>query len=146
MKKNGFTLIEILGVVAVLGIISLVAVPNIINSLKKAEENKANAYKKQILQSTETFVEQNRDLFDPRLQTLTSHSVYIIVNDVVITGYVQSTFANPAGGTAADDKSCVKVVYDTSTKLLDYTYVLNNANGSADEKACNATKSSYITE
>ena len=38
--KKGFTLIELLGILALLGIIILVAMPSLINSNKKAAENK----------------------------------------------------------------------------------------------------------
>ena len=40
MNKKGFTLIEILGIIALLGVIIVVAMPALIESNKKANENK----------------------------------------------------------------------------------------------------------
>jgi len=126
MKNKGFTLIEILGVIAIMGIIAMIALPNIVTSLKKTEENKQNVYKNAIVQGGEIFVEQNRDLFKIRVANLKSKAsmaFYIKVVDVVTTGYVQSTLTNATTGLkAADDTGCIKITMDDN-QALQYTYI-----------------------
>jgi len=137
MKNKGFTLIEILGVIAIMGIIAMIALPNIVTSLKKADQNKQNIYQNAILQGGEIFVEQNRDLFTVRVANLKSKAstaFYIKVADVVTTGYVQSTLTNAATGLkAADDTGCIKITMDSNQALL-YTYV--SLTDGADGTAC----------
>jgi prepilin-type N-terminal cleavage/methylation domain-containing protein len=119
MKSRGFTLIEILGVVAILGIIALVAVPNIISSLKTAESNKEKSYENQVIQGAELYVEQNRDLFKVRLAS--KNPFFVHINDVVATGYIQSTLVKPDGKKSSEDKGCVLVTNNNG--MLSYSYV-----------------------
>jgi prepilin-type N-terminal cleavage/methylation domain-containing protein len=124
MKKNGFTLIEILGVVAILGIIALIAVPNIISSLKTANSNKEKVYQNQLLQGAELYVEQNRDLFKERLNQTPGSSFLVKINDAVVTGYIKSTLTNPVDSTqkASTDTGCAKVTINDDGSLS-YSYV-----------------------
>ena len=54
MKKKGFTLIELLAVIVILAIVSLIAVPMIMQVIEKvnikAAESSANSYKEAITQ------------------------------------------------------------------------------------------------
>ena len=135
MKNKGFTLIEVLGVIAVLGLIAMVAMPNIIDSLKKTDENKQKAYQNSILQGTEIYVEQNRDLFKVRIGKGPGTYFLIKIYDAVATGYVQSTLTNSATGTTADkDNGCVKISIN-SNKSLSYDYISATGSG-ADTTAC----------
>jgi prepilin-type N-terminal cleavage/methylation domain-containing protein len=133
MKRKGFTLIEILGVVAILGIIALVAVPNIISSLKNASTNKIKMYQNQLLQGAEIYVEQNRDLFTDRLTQSAGSSFLLKVNDAVVTGYIKSTFVNPTDNKpSSSDDGCVRVTINADG-TLSYDYVAGS------ETACQQT-------
>ena len=63
MKKIGFTLIEIIGVVVVLGIISLVAFPALLNLIKETNVKIYDANKALVFTAASQYVEQNNDDF-----------------------------------------------------------------------------------
>ena len=59
MKKNGFTLAELLGVVVILAAIALIAFPPIINQIKSSRKDLDNALNSLILTSAEQYLEEN---------------------------------------------------------------------------------------
>lgn len=60
MKHNkAFTLIEMLAVVAILGVATLVIAPSIVNILKKSEDNKYKNYLEDLFLAAESYVQSN---------------------------------------------------------------------------------------
>ena len=59
MKKNGFTLAELLGVVVILAAIALIAFPPIINQIKSSRKDLDNALNSLILTAAEQYLEEN---------------------------------------------------------------------------------------
>ncbi len=59
MKKNAFTLIELLSVIAILGIIAVIAVPSLIGELKNSKNNAFDTVKKIIISSAKNYVIDN---------------------------------------------------------------------------------------
>lgn len=57
MKKNGFTLAELLGVIIILAAVSLIAFPPIINQLKKSRSDLDDALNVVILSAAEQYLE-----------------------------------------------------------------------------------------
>lgn len=63
MKKNGFTLVELIGVMLILGILMLVVFPAIIGSIDKVNNNNNKATKEFIISAAKDYVESNLDDF-----------------------------------------------------------------------------------
>jgi len=61
--KKGFTLIEMLGIIAVLAVVLLVTFPVMNKSLKKMKEDKNTNFTNNLKVSAEAYVEQNRSKF-----------------------------------------------------------------------------------
>lgn len=55
MNKKGFTLVELLGVIALLGILSVIAVPVIDNALKSSRDNLDKTQQAQIIKGAKEF-------------------------------------------------------------------------------------------
>ena len=76
--KKGFTLIEMLGVIAILAIILLLTFPILTQTLKQTKENKL--YLKDLKASTETYIELNRkkypELDSEGVATITIQDLY----------------------------------------------------------------------
>lgn len=80
--NKGFTLIELIGTVVILAIISLIAFPSIINLLNKSNDNIDTHTREFIQTAALDFVNDNKD-------NLPSE---ITVIDLVNGGYLQSSF------------------------------------------------------
>lgn len=61
--KKGFTLVELLGVIIVLGIIGLLAFPPIINLIRTERNNVSEATLKLIYSAAEKYMDENRDTY-----------------------------------------------------------------------------------
>lgn len=59
MMKNGFTLAELLGVIAILGIISLIAVPLIDNTINKRNEDLYQTQLNQIIKGAKSYYSEH---------------------------------------------------------------------------------------
>ena len=66
MKKNkkGFTLVELLGVIIILALIFALALPSVINILRKAEIKIDDATKKVIVDATEDYLSKNTNIIN----------------------------------------------------------------------------------
>ena len=62
--KKGFTLIEMLGIIAVLAVVLLVTFPVLNNTLKKMKENTTNNFTNNLKISAEAYIELNRDKYE----------------------------------------------------------------------------------
>ena len=62
--KKGFTLIEMLGIITVIGIIMLVAFPNINKSLKNMKQSTINNFTNNLKVSAEAYIEINRENYE----------------------------------------------------------------------------------
>ena len=57
MNKRGFTLVEILAVIAIIGILSLLIVPNVIESYKLSRDNAMKTQENELVDASKLFVE-----------------------------------------------------------------------------------------
>lgn len=78
--KKGFTLIEMLGIIVVLGIILLVTFPNMNESLKQMKTATENNFTNNLKISAEAYIELNRDKY-PELDT-PGNSVNITIQEL----------------------------------------------------------------
>lgn len=93
MKEKGFTLIELLGVLVVLALILVVAVPAVTSSLKNTDKAKYSNFVEEVLSSAELYIEDNRNLF-PELNEI-GGVVTIKVGKLIDFGYLKENTVNP---------------------------------------------------
>lgn len=55
-NKKGFTLVELIAVITILGVICMIAIPSYNNYIKKAKDKKCEADKLAIIDATKTFI------------------------------------------------------------------------------------------
>ena len=107
MKKSGFTLIELIGIVVIIGLILLVAVPTINNVIERSEENKKQEALNNIYMATENYLMANYDEYSS-LDNIGA-SEYIYVMDLINQQYIDIDELNPNDDESFDSKDVVKV-------------------------------------
>ena len=107
MKKSGFTLIELIGIVVIIGLILLVAVPTINDVIERSEENKKQEALNNIYMATENYLMANYDEYSS-LDNIGA-SEYIYVMDLINQQYMDIDELNPNDDESFDSKDVVKV-------------------------------------
>lgn len=125
MQKKGFTLIELLGVIVVLAIILIVAVPSTIATLKRAGEKEYNAFLVNLYNATETYVELNRIVY-PQLDTV-GGSVNIPVQTILDQGLIKKMGIDPDTGTIMPSTYTVTATTQSDNTIL-YTILKKDTN------------------
>lgn len=114
MIKKGFTLVELLGVIVVLGIILVVTVPSVIDTLRRSNANENAAYLTRLYTGAETYLEMNRESYD-QLDTVGGR-VDIPIKVLMDEGLVKTLGTNPDTGSMILSSHTI-----TATKQADGT-------------------------
>ena len=121
MKKNGFTLVELLSIVVILGIIVVVALPQISGSIGSKKEKQYNKIVKIVENAGKVYLTENG--------TMDSVSIDILIKN----DYLTSGLKNPINNTPLT--GCVKKI--TSDGVTKYKY---------EEEGCPNYLTTYIMD
>lgn len=115
--KKGFTLVELLAVLVILGVITLVAVPNVIKTNQQSAEQNYEEFKKTIENAAEVYMETHID----KKPKNNADTVTVTVSDLKEYGFINRNLINPKTANEVNDNDYVKVEKDNGT--LKYTYI-----------------------
>lgn len=115
MSKKAFTMVELLAVVAILGIISSIAYPKIINVIGNSRLTAYNVSKKNIVDSAKL-----KYLADVNSSIVTEYTVPDLVKD----GYIKDSAKNPLTDQEYDKNTKVLITNDNGD--ISYNYVEGN--------------------
>lgn len=137
--KKGFTLVELLSVIVILGVISLIVFPVITKTMKASKEK---LYQTQVFQLTESgkkwALEHISDL-DPEHV----NDVYVPISMLKDLSYLdKEEITNPKDKTAMN--GCIIIHYDTDKKSYNYTY--QEYSGSEKKNTCTLSTAGYVYE
>lgn len=116
MKKNGFTLVELLGVIIVLGVIALIIFPNVTKIMKNSKQK---LYDRQV-----NLIEDNARRWGVAHTHLLPETgtYYLNLNELVTGGYIsQSEIKDPRNESIMN--GCVLITYSESEKKYLYHYM-----------------------
>jgi len=116
-KKNGFTFVELLGVITIIGILSLIAVPTIEKIVK---ENKEQIYQKQldnIVLSLKNWASDNRKFLPEK----DGEELTITLSNLKADGYIEYDVKNPKTNKCFDNEMLLKIVNESGN----YTYSID---------------------
>ena len=124
MNNKGFTLIELIMVIAILIMLSLFATPNVIKLL---EENKLNNYNttiESIIEAVEVYVSDNRyDLtFDPNCSPNDTNDIVatVTLQTLVYGNYITEPIKNGCTEEDISKDTKVKIILNCGTRQFSY--------------------------
>lgn len=118
MKKKGFTLVEVLAVLVIMGVLMAVTIPSIINSLDKKKNREYEKIVEEIESSAKLYVTQNETVQQFLNQ---AGSINVSYNTLVSEGLINGNEMDPLTDEKWDENAYVTVSKEGST--LTATYV-----------------------
>lgn len=119
MKEKGFTFIELLAIITIMGIILLISVPNITKQLRQNSSNEYNQFTSDLFLATESYITNYIDTLG--LNEI-GQSEKIQVERLVKNGYVKSTTINPKTNEKINLESYILVTLNED-KTYHYTFI-----------------------
>jgi len=117
--KKGFTLVELLGVIAILGIIGIIAFPVVNSTIKESKQDSYNAQVALIEEAAQKWSVKNVEHLPE-----TGDVLYIKLNDLITGGFIVKTnngkLINPLDN--SEMTGCVKVIYLDEYNQYSYEY------------------------
>lgn len=120
MNKKGFTLVELLGVIIILSLIILLALPNIVNSVKSSSSKTDELTTKIIYEATDLYIERHSNIFpktngnqytitfsDLIEDELLKEPIKLFDSDITNTKCIQVTYNNGFNYELKDIESCI---------------------------------------
>lgn len=119
MNKKAFTLAELLGVIVILGIIGLVAITIVDNSMKKGRYETCIAQETNLIEATKNLLTDRPGLLP------NSGSTSIKVSKLKSDGYIDDKLENPMTNKPYDDNDSVTISTNNGKK---FTYEVTYQN------------------
>ena len=114
-NKKGFTLVELLAVLMLLGLIVVIAIPTINTSLNAAKERAKKVQENIILNAAKDFAAEHFKELEEKLNIIS-------INDLINENYIDTSNAENIIESDYKDK-CVYVKYDKSYSQFDYSII-----------------------
>ena len=115
MKKNGFTLIEVLGVIILLGVLSVIVVPVVRDSIKQSKIKSLDKQKSVIVESAKNWVADNLDELEEDYLTVN-------IDTLKQTGFLENKeIINPVN--KEEMTGCVEITYEEGFNQYKYEYL-----------------------
>lgn len=115
MKKNGFTLIEVLGVIILLGVLSVIVVPVVRDSIK---QSKRKAYDKQV----NTILTAAKNWASDNINYIWEDGYFIDIETLKQTGFLENKeIINPVN--KEEMTGCVEITYEENFNQYKYEYL-----------------------
>lgn len=113
MKKNGFTLAELLGVVVILGLLLLLVFPSVVKELKEGEASIDNAVEQIIKNGASNYVENHKNTYPAN-----KNATYCItLSTLVDAGEISKSLLIDKKGNALDLGKKVEVQVQNGQKI-----------------------------
>lgn len=124
MKNRGFTLVELLGIIVVLGIIATIATPIVQKTIKQNREKMYNVIVEQLIDSSKDWAAKNSS----NLPDEDGESVDVTLGELKESGLLQINVVNPKNNNVFSNQSYVRITRKNNNFTYDVmTYDLVDA-------------------
>ena len=112
MNEKGFTLVELMGILVILGLLLVLTVPSITNTLKKSQDNQVAEYEKTVCMAAKSYIEVNRY----------SYPKTIVFSTLRNNGFLSPNLKNPSRDTVDGGKSKVTIKLTDGEVVCTFVY------------------------
>ena len=131
--KKGFTLVELMGVIVILGVIALIAIPTIDRQLKEGKEELSQAQLDNIKAAAELWASDN-----PNDMPQNGEECYLKYSTLVNSGYADKNLKEISSNTdIVDNKLKIKISKDNTYNKYTYTVEFNKDGFNEQYVYCN---------
>lgn len=118
MKSKGFTLVEILAVITIIGILALIAVPTVDSIIKRGKEDAYNVQKQAVLAGLKNWA-ASKTL---TLPTVNGETLTATIGDLKVAGFLEVEIRNPMNDLCFSNDTVLVV----TRKNNNYTYTFQD--------------------
>lgn len=123
MKNKGFSLVELLAVIILLGILAVVLIPNMYSHLQDSKDDLYDTQVNVIKEAAESYVADNIDIINC---SSIGENTEISLSDLQSGGYLKEDFKNPKTNKNFDSNQIVTVICtektNSQTGNINYIY------------------------
>lgn len=128
MRNRGFTLVEILAVITLIGVLALITIPTIDVVIKSTREKGYENQKEVILSAAKDYGASNM----MELPTIDGDYVYITLGDLKLGGFIEVDVINPINEMCISNDTVIVI----TRKNNNYTYKFQDENNIRFTESC----------
>ena len=117
VNRKGFTLIEVILVVAIIALLSLILIPNVLVLIDKEKEEACTELENNIIGATKMYVENNKYELGFSCDT----EKYITVSTLISSGDLKGELINPKTNKELANNTKVTVTYNCDKREFTYS-------------------------
>lgn len=112
MNKNGFTIVELIAVVAIMIVISIIVTVNLTNLSRKSDDKRYNEFKRQVQDAACVYI----DLTSHRAEKNSCYSsgCTVTVQNIINEGLISKDLVNPKTDEVVDPTLTVSISWSTA--------------------------------
>ncbi len=126
MKKNGFSLIELLAVLVIIGILAAISIAIYTNALNESRNSLSEVQRAQLIDASRKYVALNTLGFNRYFDGMTANDesscVALEVNVLIKEGLIGQSVADPKD-TGKNLEGYIKIIYDYTNNQYRYEYI-----------------------